>query len=54
MVFLFKLETILAEMTVVDNLLANQKLMFSLNLQKINRAEKKIGDNFLVTNQGIN
>jgi hypothetical protein len=41
------------EMTVVDNVLANQNLMFSLNLQKINRAEKKMDDNFLVIGQGI-
>jgi hypothetical protein len=36
MVFLFEPKTILVEMTMVDDLLANQNLMISLKLQKKN------------------
>jgi len=53
MVFLFKPETIPAGMTVVNDFLVNQNLMFSLNLQKKNQAKKKMGDDFLVRGQGI-
>ncbi len=48
MVFLFEPKTIPAKMTMVDNFLKNQNLMLSLNLQKKNQIEKKMGDNFLV------
>ncbi len=47
MVFFFEPKTIFVEMTVVDDLLVNQNLMFSMNLQKKNWVEKRVGDNFL-------
>jgi len=53
MVFLFEPETIFAEMTMVDDLLANWDLMISLKLQKKNRTKMKMGDDFLVTSQGV-
>ncbi len=53
MVFLFEPETIPTKMTMVDNFLKNQNLMLSLNLQKKNQIEKKMGDDFLVTGQGV-
>ncbi len=53
MVFLFEPATIPAKMTMVDNFLKNQILMLSLNLQKKNPIEKKMGDDFIVTGQGV-
>jgi hypothetical protein len=53
MVFLFKSETIHVEMIMVNDLLENQNLMFSLNFQKKNRTNKMMGDDFLVRGQGI-
>ncbi len=43
MVFLFEPETIFAEMTMVDDLLANWDLMISLKLQKKNQTKMKDG-----------
>jgi hypothetical protein len=48
MVFLFKLEINLVEMIVDDDLLENQNLMFSLKLQKKNRIETRMVNDFLV------
>jgi hypothetical protein len=53
MVFLFEPKTNLAEMIVVDDLLANRNLMFSLKLQKRNWAKTRMVDDFLVIGQGV-
>ncbi len=53
MVFLFEPEIIPTKMIVVDNLLVNQNLIFSLNLRKRNWAEMKMGNDFLVTSAFI-
>jgi hypothetical protein len=53
MVFMFNPETIPAKMTMVNDLSMNQNLMFSLNLQKKNWTEKRMGDDFLVRGQGV-
>jgi hypothetical protein len=48
MVFLFKLEINPIEMIVDDDLLENQNQMFSLKLQKKNRIETRMVNDFLV------
>jgi hypothetical protein len=48
MVFLFKLEINPIEMIVDDDLLENQNLIFSLKLQKKNRIETRMVNDFLV------
>lgn len=53
MAFLFEPKTILVEMTMVDDLLANRNLMISLKLQKKNWTKTRMGNNFLVTGQGV-
>jgi len=53
MVFLFELEIISTKMIVVNDLLANWNLIFSLNLQRRNHVEMKMGDKFLVIGQNI-
>jgi hypothetical protein len=53
MVFLFKLKINHVKMIVVDDLLANWNLMFSLKLQKINWAKTRMVDDFLVTCRGV-
>jgi len=53
MVFSFELKINHAKMAVVNNLVSNQNLMFSLNLRKINQDEMKMVDDFLMRSQGV-
>jgi hypothetical protein len=52
-VYLFEPKINLAKIIVVNNLLLNQNLMFSLNLQKRNLTEMKMVDDLLVIGQNI-